>query len=371
MSGKGVAPSGLATPGGRRRLADFITAAAGANHAEVTGARPLSGGAIQENWAVDVALQGGTAPGRHALVLRTDAASRVAVSLTRPQEFALLRLAQAAGVTVPEPLWLCEDAAVLGRSFYLMRRLDGTAVGHRIVKDRTLGGPRDALAERLGRELARIHAITPARVAALRPGVPADAYRFLHHPRPTPALAQVALYRADLDARSEAHPVLEWALRRLELTAPPMGEIVLVHQDFRTGNYLVNGSGLTGILDWEFCAWGEPMADIGWFCAKCWRFGAKGTAPGDRDAGGIAPREPFYRGYEAESGRRIDPAAVRYWEAMAHARWAIIALQQADRHLRDGEPVLDLALTGRRLPELEHELLALTEATADGMLERV
>ena len=367
----GLAGTSLATPGGRDRLAGFIADAAGADRVEVTGARPLSGGAIQENWAVDVELQGGASAGRHALVLRTDAASRVAVSLTRPQEFALLRLARAAGVTVPEPLWLCEDAAVLGRSFYLMRRLGGTAVGHRIVRDPELGGPRDALAERLGRELARIHAITPERVAALVPDAPAGAYGFLRLPRPTPALDQVALYRADLDRRDEAHPALEWALRRLELVAPPLADIVLVHQDFRTGNYLVDGSGLTGILDWEFCAWGDPMADIGWFCAKCWRFGAKETAPGDRDAGGIAPREPFYRGYEAESGRRVDQEAVRYWEAMAHARWAIIALQQADRHLRDGEPVLDLALTGRRLPELEHELLALTEAAASAALERV
>jgi aminoglycoside phosphotransferase (APT) family kinase protein len=133
---------------------------------------------------------------------------------------------------------------------------------------------------------------------------------------------------------------------------------------------MVDAAGLTGILDWEFCAWGEPMADIGWFCAKCWRFGAKEAAPGDRDAGGIAPRSAFYRGYEAESGRRIDAEAVHYWEAMAHVRWAIIALQQADRYIHDGEPVLDLALTGRRLPELEHELLALTETLAVRAMER-
>jgi len=368
MTASGI---GLGTEDGRRRLADFICHTAGARSVEIADAHPLTGGAIQENWAVDVEIAGGPHAGRQALVLRTDAASRVAVSLTRPQEFALLRLAHAAGVTVPEPLWLCEDAAVAGRSFYLMRRVAGTAAGHRIVRDMALGGPREALAERLGRELARIHAVTPDRTAALVPDAPGGAYGFLHRPRPSPALDHVALYRADLDRRAETHPVLEWALRRLELAAPPAGEMVLVHQDFRTGNYMVDASGLTGILDWEFCAWGDPMADVGWFCAKCWRFGAKESAPGDRDAGGIAPRTPFYRGYEAESGRRIDPDAVHYWEAMAHARWAIIALQQADRYIRDGEPVLDLALTGRRLPELEHELLALTETLGARTVERV
>ncbi len=349
----------LGDPEVSARLAAFIAGAAGAKGVRTAQTQPLTGGAIQENWSLDIEIAGGAFAGSHALVLRTDAASGVAVSLTRAQEFRLLQLAQAAGVTVPEPLWLCEDAAVLGRSFYLMRRVAGIAAGHRIVRDTRHGGPRDALAERLGRELARIHAITPAGIAALLPSAGAADFDFLHRPAPTPALDHVARYRAELDKRAETHPVLEYALRRLELAAPPAGEIVLVHQDFRTGNYMVDATGLTAILDWEFCAWGEPMADIGWFCAKCWRFGVREDSAGDREAGGIAPRGSFYRGYESESGRRIDPAAVRYWEIMAHVRWAVIALQQADRHVSGGDVSLNLALTGRLLPELEHGLLEL------------
>jgi aminoglycoside phosphotransferase (APT) family kinase protein len=118
---------------------------------------------------------------------------------------------------------------------------------------------------------------------------------------------------------------------------------------------MVDEHGLTGILDWEFCAWGDPMSDLGWFCARCWRFGRD-----DREAGGIAPRAPFYRGYERASGRRVDPEAVAYWEVMAHIRWAVIALQQGERHLSGGEASLDLALTGRIAAELEHEVLRLT-----------
>jgi hypothetical protein len=38
---------------------------------------------------------------------------------------------------------------------------------------------------------------------------------------------------------------------------------------------------------------------------------------------------------------------------MAHIRWAVIALQQAHRHISGGEASLELALTGRLLPELE------------------
>ena len=45
---------------------------------------------------------------------------------------------------------------------------------------------------------------------------------------------------------------------------------------------------------------------------------------------------------------------------MAHIRWAVIALQQGERHLTGGEPSLELALTGRRAAELEYEVLRMT-----------
>ena len=153
--------------------------------------------------------------------------------------------------------------------------------------------------------------------------------------------------------------MLEWGLRWAELNLPPSPQITLVHQDFRTGNYLIDGNGLTGILDWEFAAWGDPMSDLGWFCAECWRF----SRP-DLEAGGIASRRAFYDGYEASSGRLVDAGAVMFWELMAHIRWAVIALQQAYRHLSGTQRSLELALTGRLLPELELQVLGMTAPEA-------
>ena len=66
-----------------------------------------------------------------------------------------------------------------------------------------------------------------------------------------------------------------------------------------------------------------------------------------------------YAGYEAASGRRIDRDAVAYWEVMAHVRWAVIALQQAQRFLSGAEASLEAALTGHVVPGLEFELLHL------------
>ncbi|MGF1594882.1 MAG: phosphotransferase family protein [Kiloniellaceae bacterium] len=330
----------------KEALEDYLAAAAGARAVEVVDARPLTGGAIQENWLLDLEVHGGDFAGRLEAVLRTDAPSGVAVSRSRAEEFALLKVARAAGVTVPEPLWLCDDAAVIGKAFYVMRRVAGTAVPHRLMKEAELGGDRDELAGRLGMELARIHAVVPPRAEL----------DFLGSPPADPARAAVARYRRYLDDLGGGYPALEWGLRWCELHAPPPQGPVLVHQDFRTGNYMVDRQGLTGILDWEFADWGDPMSDIGWFCAACWRY-----AHPELEAGGIAPRGPFYRGYEAVLGRRIDAEVVAFWEVMAHIRWAVIALQQGARALAGGEDSLELALTGRvHPPALEAEILRQT-----------
>jgi len=329
----------------REALADYLAAALGARQVAVRHVARLGGGAIQENWSIDLEVSDGPKAGVQRLVLRTDAPSGVAVSHSRGDEFRLLETAHRAGVTVPEPVLLCEDTSVIGRPFYLTARVEGMALGTKVVRDTALGGDREALVERLGEELARIHTITPET----------HRFHFLEPPPDNPGLAGVAALRCYLDDLERPQSGIEWGLRWLERHAKPADEIVLVHHDFRTGNLMLTPEGLSAILDWEFAAWSEPHEDIGWFCAMCWRFGAR-----DKAAGGLGSREDFYRGYKRASGREIEPARMYYWEVFAHARWAVIALLQGDRYLRGGERILDLALTGRRAPEMEFELLRMT-----------
>jgi aminoglycoside phosphotransferase (APT) family kinase protein len=334
----------------RNALETFIAREAQADQVEISETKLLTGGAVQENWLAKGKITGGQYAGDLDTVIRTDSPSAgVAVSHSRAEEFALLKAAFAAGVTVPEPLWLCVGKAVIGRPFFVMRRVGGIAAGHLLVKDERHGGPRPQLLERLGAELARIHSIR----------APRTDLAFLEWYEEAPALHAVKRFRRYLDSHPQPHPTLEWGLRWLERHAPPRGQIALCHRDFRTGNYMVDDKGVTGILDWEFAGWGDPMEDIGWFCAKCWRFGAKGE---EREAGGIGKKEDFFRGYESVSGQPLNRALVHYWEVMAHAAWAIIAIQQADRHVSGEEKSLLLALTGHIVPELEYEILTLTES---------
>jgi aminoglycoside phosphotransferase (APT) family kinase protein len=335
----------------RANLEQFLARATGADWVSVSAIEPLAGGAIQDNWRIAIEIDGGTLDGHLEAVIRRDPEALPAVSHHRHEEFALLQAAFAAGVTVPEPLWLCQDPAVLGRPFFVMRRVEGTAQPHRILRDERLGGDRATLARRLGAELARIHSIRPPR----------PDLAFLPLPDGPPALAAVREYRGFLDRHRDPRPVLELGLAWLHRHAPPTDALVLAHRDFRTGNFMVDATGITGILDWEFAAWGDPLEDLGWFCAGCWRFGAA-----DREAGGVGDRESLYAGYEAAGGRRIDRRRVFYWEVMAHLRWAVIALQQVDRHLSGEQSSLELALTGHIVPELERAILAMTGETGDG-----
>lgn len=117
----------LDSPAAQEGLLRYLQQQAGASQLAITHMARLSGGAIQENWALDVNVEGGPYAGRQAWVLRTDAQSAVAVSLSRSQEFAVLSVAHGAGVVVPQPLWLCRDPQVLGREFYIMRRVSGVA----------------------------------------------------------------------------------------------------------------------------------------------------------------------------------------------------------------------------------------------------
>ncbi|NRB18361.1 MAG: phosphotransferase family protein [Rhodobacteraceae bacterium] len=328
----------------QQKIADALAARTGAQSARVLECRLLTGGAIQQNWLFDLDFTGGSHAGRLNTVLRTNSASVLDVSLSRAQEFSLFQIAWEAGIKVPEPLWFLDSGTAMERPLFVMRRLVGTAAGHRLVRALPQGSP--SLARDLGAELARIHSVRP----------PVVALGFLLEPGAAPALDEVRALRAALDAIRAPQPVVEWGIRWLEINAPGTETIVLCHNDYRTGNYMVDGEILTGILDWEFAAWGDPMQDIGWFTARCWRFGSDA-----RVAGGIGALGDFMTGYVDVSGQSPDLANLRYWQVMATLRWAVIALAQGERHLSGTEPSLELALTRQIVPELEHDILTLTQ----------
>src|SRR3546814_5306426 len=74
---------------------------------------------------------------------------------------------------------------------------------------------------------------------------------------------------------------------------------------------MVDQGRVSGILDWEFAAWSDPYEDLGWLCAKSWRFGAN-----DKQVGGMGHKADLFQAYSDASGRAVDGNAVLYWEVM-------------------------------------------------------
>ena len=306
----------------------------------------LSGGACQENYRVDLTVGGEDM----TLALRSDAKTRLPGSIDRAREFAVIERATAAGVKTPHVRWLGEGIVRDGGFAYFMEWVTGEAIGRKVTSAKDLAAARAKLPAELGRELAKIHGVRPAP----SPDVNGSAAASL--PSFDPARASLAHMRSSIDAIRAPRPAMELIHRYLTEHAPPAGDVVLVHGDFRTGNFMVNADGLVAILDWEFSHWGSRYMDLAWICLRDWRFGQL-----DLPVGGFGARAPFYEAYERESGISLDPALLFYWEIIGNLNWAIGSVYQGERYVYGGEDDLELVAIGRRAAEMELEAIRLIE----------
>jgi aminoglycoside phosphotransferase (APT) family kinase protein len=304
----------------------------------IDGLRRLSGGASRETWSFDATTEDGA---RHALVLRRDPGGYAGHS-DRGIEFALLEAARTGGVAVPRVGFLLKPDDELGSGF-VMERVDGETIPRRILRDDEYAAARPGLARQCGEQAARIHALDTSRLPAL----PVQGAR-----------QQIDQYRAYLDGFGEPHPAFELGLRWLADHAPAdPPSPVLVHGDFRNGNLVVGPDGVRAVLDWELAHLGDPVEDLGWLCVKSWRFGA--TA---QRVGGFGAVDDLLAAYRAAGGREVDPAELRYWEAMGTLKWGVICEIQTFTHLQGTVRSVELATLGRRVAEMEWDLLELIES---------
>ena len=319
-------------------LDDAALAAATARHlgdaVEVENVRRLSGGASRETWSFDAITTDGT---RHTLVLRRDPGATSSTD-ARATEFDVLRAAAGAGVLVPEVRFLLEPGDDLGQGF-AMSRVEGETIPRRILRDEELAGARSLLAAQCAEQAARIHA------------VPLGTLPQLPH---LDAAAQVDQFRLVLDGIGEPHPAFELGLRRLGAELPDRVEPRLVHGDFRNGNLVVGTDGLRAVLDWELAHLGDPTEDLAWCCVRSWRFGVV-----DLPVGGFGTTETLLDAYAAAGGGSVDPARLAWWEAFGTLKWGLICGIQAHTHLGGLVRSVELATLGRRMAEMEWDLLRL------------
>ncbi|PXW30642.1 UNVERIFIED_CONTAM: aminoglycoside phosphotransferase (APT) family kinase protein [Williamsia faeni] len=291
--------------------------------------RQLTGGASRQTWAADVHdAQGRSIP----VVLRRDPPGQGDADRMRG-EAACLRSAAAAGVPVPALLAAGDTAPGIDAPYLVMDKVEGEALPRRLQRDPEFAQVREHLAEDMGYAIGLIHRVDTTSLAMLDSTDPVDAietvYRDLNEPRPT----------------------VEVGLRWLRANRPEKRPDTLVHGDFRIGNLLIDGTGITAVLDWELAHLGDPIEDLGWLCVRAWRFGA--AAP----VAGIGTREQLLDGYQRATGVRPSEAELHWWEAFGTLKWLVLSRFQAERHLGGAEYSLELAAIGRRVCESEYDLL--------------
>ena len=294
----------------------------------VTGLRRLSAGASRETWTFDA--------GSRELVLRRDPPHAPdADGMAREAE--CFRVAAASRVPIPRLVAHGDGSDGIGSPYLIMERLAGETLPPRLLRHERWASVRPQITGQLGEVLGRIHSVPPADVPSL--------------PRLDDASGALADLRAQHDAFGEHRPAMELIFRRLASRVPTPVAPTLVHGDFRNGNVMIDDNGVRAVLDWELAHVGDPREDIGWLCARAWRFGQP------LEVGGFGSYAELAESYAGVTGTHPDREAVRWWEVLACAKWAVLCRIQAERHLGGGEQSVEMAVLGRRTAEAEFDAL--------------
>ncbi len=305
--------------------------------------RRLSGGASRITSAFDLVADDGS---RRPLILQQQRGDGTVTGSRSRTEAALLASAREAGVPVPRVV-AAGEADGLPPGWLVVERLEGETIPRRLLRDPEWAAARSVLTSQCGTALAAIHRIEPDGIVGLPACDP------LHDPLPF------------LDGLGEVRPALEIGARWLALNRTPSEHRVTVHGDFRLGNLLVAPDGLRAVLDWELAHAGDPAEDIGWLCARSWRFG------GAPRVGGFGDLADLLDAYAAAGGDdTIDADRVHWWEVYAAVKWAVICTLQAAAHLGGATRSIELAAIGRRVCESEWDLLTLLDLTSRDMAGR-
>ncbi|MBX7255646.1 MAG: phosphotransferase family protein [Candidatus Hydrogenedentes bacterium] len=196
--------------------------------------------------------------GSRELVLRRPPfGSKVKSAHDMGREFDVLSRLSGAYPAAPKPLHFCDDESIIGAKFYVMERIEGVILRAAKPGDlETTPALVRKCCESFIANLADLHALD---------------YR---------ALGLDGLYRGEgyvqrqvtgwakryKDSQTDDIPdieaVIEWLMRRI----PQDTAAVLVHNDYKFDNIVLDPSDITriiGVLDWEMATIGDPLADLG------------------------------------------------------------------------------------------------------------
>jgi aminoglycoside phosphotransferase (APT) family kinase protein len=280
-----------------------------------------SGGA--SNWTYRLAYP------THDLVLRRPPAGTKAKSAhDMGREYRVQSALRPVFPQVPEMMAYCEDPAVIGAEFYVMRRIDGVVprarLGVSLDRERTATLCRHAIDT-----LVALHQVDADRAGLASLGKGAGYAR-----RQIEGWTERGR-RARTWNGASFRAVTAW----LAANTPDDVRTCVIHGDFRLDNLVLDPADPTrvvGVLDWEMATLGDPLMDLGnsmayWIQADD-DFFAKATRRQPTHLPGMFTRAEVIRYYCEKTGLR--PANWAFYEVYGLFRLSVIVQQIYFRYHR-------------------------------------
>ncbi|MFL2752445.1 MAG: phosphotransferase family protein [Gammaproteobacteria bacterium] len=270
------------------------------------------------------------------IVRRSVVKDKAVMAIPKNMEAKIQKIVKEYGAPVPEIIMEFSEGAEIGEG-YVMQSVGGETIPRKILRDDSYKNIRNKLPYEIGKSLAQIHKTKLEKLQDL------EKITF------SESLEKLFIIYESFD---QPQPVFDLAFKWLENQKILDYEEVLVHGDYRFGNFIISEKKLESIIDWELAHIGNPMEDLGWLCVRSWRFGNV-----NKRAAGLGDVDDLIAGYESNSKIKIDKSQLDMWQLYGSLKWGIICMVQTFAHLSGAVKSLEKAAIGRRVSETEFDLM--------------
>ena len=200
---------------------------------------------------------------------------------------------------VPKTYGLCEDADVIGTSFFIMDFLDGNIYWDLLLSDKSPQQRREIYASK-NKVIAELHKVNYESVGLNDYGKPGNYIA-----------RQVSRWTKQyLASETENIPAMNNLIDWLPPNIPDEDETTIVHGDYRLDNMVFNSShNVMGVLDWELSTLGHPIADFNYHCIS-WRNIPQLADQKFCNEHGIPTEEEYRNMYSEHTNKKLDD----HWE---------------------------------------------------------
>lgn len=259
------------------------------------------------------------------------------------REHRLMHSLRDSPVPVPLMVGLCQDESVNDRDFYVMHYLDGV-----VVRDIEIGRTftpeiRTRMSHELINTLVTLHRVD---IDAVGLGNLAKRSGYIER--------QIKRWSGQWEQSKQRElPLIDRVKDTLVAGLPSEAKTTIAHGDYRLSNCMMDPAGpVAGVLDWELCTLGDPMADLAGLLGY-WHDPSEPEIGGDNETTGLEgflSQEEMAALYADEMGVSLE--LVDYYRGFAAWRLACISEGVYARYLngqqgsQDEELDLDLYKEG-------------------------